>query len=184
MTGIKILGLGGSAKPHSPTTLALDQALEGARQAGAEVRCLDVQSLALPMYEDGLRTPAAEDLIAAVREAQGMIWCSPLYHGSISGAFKNALDWLEELRRDDPPYLTNKVVGLIATAGGEQALQAINSMEYIVRALRGFTLPLTAPVLRADKAFDEHGTPREPALGKRLGALGQELVRAASLLCR
>lgn len=180
MSKLTILGLGGSVNPGSPTTQALALALEGARDAGAEVRCLDVQTLALPMYEYGLSTPAAEEMIAAVRASQAMIWCSPLYHGSISGAFKNAIDWLEELARDDPPYLTNKVVGLIATAGGEQALQAVNAMEQIVRALRGWTLPLTAPVLRADQAFDEHGKPRDPALGARLRGLGRELVSAAA----
>jgi FMN reductase len=49
-------------------------------------------------------------------------------------SFKNALDWLKLLGDRNPPYLTDKVVGLISTAGGEQGLQAVNTMEFVVRA--------------------------------------------------
>ncbi|ACY14996.1 NADPH-dependent FMN reductase [Haliangium ochraceum] len=180
MTTIRIVGLGGSANPRSPTKLALDAALQGAQEAGAEVRCFDVQTMDLPMYAYGMQHDAADEMVEAVRAAHGMIWCSPLYHGSVSGAFKNAVDWLEMLGRDTPPYLTGKVVGLVATAGGDQALQAINAMENIVRALRGWTLPLTAPVMRAGAAFDDDAVARDPVVGERLRTLGQELVRAAS----
>ncbi|HKT19333.1 MAG TPA: NAD(P)H-dependent oxidoreductase [Stellaceae bacterium] len=31
--------------------------------------------------------------------------CTPAYHYSISGSFKNALDFVELLGEDDPPYL-------------------------------------------------------------------------------
>ena len=71
-----------------------------------------------------------------------MIWSSPTYHGSISGSFKNALDWLILLAERDPPYLSNKPIGLVSTAGGVQGLQAVNSMEFIARALRGWSVPL------------------------------------------
>ncbi len=68
-----------------------------------------------------------------------------MYHGSVSGSFKNALDWLELLADRDPPYFTNKVVGLISTAGGIQGLQAVNTMEFCVRALRGWRCPWWCP---------------------------------------
>ncbi|TDD04290.1 hypothetical protein E1292_19290 [Nonomuraea deserti] len=45
-----------------------------------------------------------------------MIRSAPRYHGTVSGSFKNALDWFEELAGLDPPFLTDKPVGLIATA--------------------------------------------------------------------
>lgn len=178
MKSIRIVGLGGSANPRSPTRAALNLALEGAQLAGADVQHFDVQTMALPMYAYGMHHPAADELMAAVREADGMVWCSPLYHGSVSGAFKNAIDWFELLAGEAPPYLSGKYIALVATAGGDQALQAINAMEQIVRALRGFTLPLTAPVARADGAFDEGGKARDLSLGERLSAVGQELVNA------
>jgi FMN reductase len=184
MAPIKIVGLGGASNPHASTMAALDMALAGAREQGAEVIKLDLHALDLPMYRYGVVVPTVEPLIEAVRGSQGMIWCSPLYHGTIPGSFKNALDWLELLSDDDPPYLTSKVVALVATAGGNQALQAINTMEFVVRALRGWTLPFTVPIAMADSAFDDGGVPHDPALTARLRALGGELVRAAALLAR
>ena len=47
----------------------------------------------------------------------------PAVPRTISGAFKNALDWLGLLRNEDPPLLMDtKVVRLISTAGGVQGL--------------------------------------------------------------
>ena len=77
-----------------------------------------------------------------------------MYHGTVSGSFKNALDWLQLLSDRDPPFLTTKVEGLIGTAGGVQGLQAVNTMEFAVRALRGWAVPLVIPVARVWEAFD------------------------------
>ena len=182
MTAIKIVGLGGSSNPHTTTRAALETALASAGNAGAEIQLFDVHALELPMYRYGVTDPRVAPLIEATRAAHGMIWCTPLYHGSMAGAFKNAIDWFQLLADDDPPYLSGKVVGLIATASGEQALQAINGMEFIVRSLRAFTLPLTAPILYAEKAFDERGQCVDAPVRERLHALGTELCRAASKL--
>lgn len=84
-----------------------------------------------------------------------------MYNGTISGSFKNALDWLKLLGDRNPPYLTDKVVGLISTAGGVQGLQAVNTMEFVVRALRGWAVPLVMPIAQAWKVFDEKGAPQD-----------------------
>lgn len=182
MREINIVGLGGASNRHASCIAALDAALLGAAEAGAKVVRFDIYELGLPMYQYGVTLPAVEPLIDAIRAADGMIWCSPLYHGSVPGSFKNAIDWFELLSKDNPPYLTNKVIGLMATAGGVQALQAINTMEFIVRSLRGWTLPLTAPIAQSDRAFDEAGRPRDPELAQRLAELGRAVVLAAAAL--
>ncbi len=97
----------------------------------------------------------------------------------MSGSFKNAIDWLHLLSDHDPPYLTDQVVGLVSTAGGTQGLQAINTMEFIVRSLRAWAVPLVLPVAQAWQAFDEDGRVRDEMVERQLAALGAELVRAA-----
>lgn len=181
---IKVVALTGSLAKDSTSRAAAQLALEGARAFGAEVTLLDLRTLDLPMYDpDSEVVPAgARRLAEAVAAADGLIWVSPLYHGTISGAFKNALDWLQLLGDAEPAYLTDKVVGLMATAGGVQAMQAINTMEYAVRALRGWTLPLTMPLNRAWELFDDQGAARDPQLAIRLGEFGREVARAAERL--
>ena len=178
-----IVALGGSLDGGQATRFALGHVLAAAEQAGARVELLDLAALDLPLYVHGRPPPdAVVRLTQAVRAADGLVWGSPLYHGSVSGAFKNAIDWLELLARDDPPYLTDKVVALLATAGGVQGLQAINAMEQIVRSLRGVTLPLVAPIERAHHAFAVDGTPLDAQLAALLVRQGQELVRLAGKL--
>ena len=50
----------------------------------------------------------ATQLVDAAHGADGLLWSSPMYHGTISGAFKNALDWLYLVGDRNPPYLTDK----------------------------------------------------------------------------
>jgi FMN reductase len=71
------------------------------------------------------------------------------------------------------------VVGLISTAGGMQGLQAVNTMEFVVRALRGWAVPLVMPIAQAWKAFDKQGTPTDAQLTEQLHALGREVARGS-----
>jgi FMN reductase len=182
MSRITIVGLGGSLTPHSTSLSALNVALEGAREYGADVRLFDLRDLSLPMFVPGAEPApaAARELCDAVAAAQGMLWSSPLYHGTISGAFKNALDWLQLLSDRNPPYLTDKVVGLISTAGGTHGLQAVNTMEFVVRALRGWAVPLVLPIPQSWKVFKD-GQLLDKHVEEQLRALGRELARAAQV---
>jgi FMN reductase len=185
MEKVRILGLGGSLGHASSSLAALKIALEAAREEGADVELVDLRELELPMYVHETDAPAAAVRLAdAFRRAQGLVWSSPLYHGSMSGAFKNALDWLELLAHDDPPYLGDRPVGLIASAGGAQALQGINSMELSVRALRGLTVPLVVPIARAWQIFGSDGSLKDAKVDKQLKSLGREVVRLSRKLAR
>lgn len=177
---IRVVGLGGSLMAGSTSLSALRIALEGAQTAGAEIELFDIREMDLPFYQRGIPVPEAADrLMEVVCQAQGMLWSSPLYHGTISGAFKNAIDWLDLLRDQDPPFLTDTIVGLVSTAGGMQGLQAINTMEFSVRALRAWAVPLVMPVSQAWKAFNEDGIASDPAIDRQLRFVGSEVVRAA-----
>lgn len=176
------MGLGGSLDGTSNSMVALEIAMAAARCAGADTQTLDLHDMRLPFYEPrAAETPCVRDFVETMYAADGLIWSSPLYHGSFSGAFKNALDWLELLKRRQPAYLTDKVVGLICTAGGAQGLQAVNTMEFVVRALRGWTVPLVAPISHAWHAFDDDGHALDPAVHDRLAALGHEVARSARI---
>jgi len=88
-------------------------------------------------------------------------------------------DWLILLAENDPPYLTNKPIGLVTTAGGVQGLQAVNTMDFIARALRGWSVPLVLPVAQSWQSFDPDGHLKDEAIATQLRRLGAEVVRAA-----
>lgn len=184
VSALRIVGIGGSVAPASKSRSALEAALDGAAGAGADTRLLDLRRLGLPIFNPTLLAdpPAsATELVDCAYGADGLLWSSPMYHGTISGAFKNALDWLYLVGERNPPYLTDKVIGLISTAGGTQGLQALNTMEFIVRSLRGWAVPLVVPVGPAHRLFDAAGNLQDDAARRQLTTLGSEVVRVARL---
>lgn len=175
---MKIVGLGGSLAKVSSSRAALRVALLGAEEAGAETVLLDLRELDLPMFNpDAEPTAQTLEMVDALQAADGLIWSSPLYQGSISGSFKNALDWLH--LPSGSVYLTDRVIGLISAAGGTQGLQAINTMEFSVRALRGWAVPFVVPVSSAARLFDDEGRLEDEAVERQLKMLGSEVVRVA-----
>lgn len=90
-----------------------------------------------------------QEVVDTFQSADLHFWLAPLYHGGIPGAMKNCLDWLEVTANEEVPYLTDIKVGLICWADGSQAMQGINNMDSIVKALRGWTLPYTIPMVRS-----------------------------------
>jgi FMN reductase len=93
---LKIVGLCGSLAGNSKSRAALRTALDGAASAGAATQLLDTRYLGLPMYnpDDHEPTETAATLIESCHAADGLLWSSPLYQRTTSGALKNALDWL------------------------------------------------------------------------------------------
>jgi FMN reductase len=181
---LRIVGLGGSLAEVSRSRAALTVALRGAEHAGARTELLDLRELDLPMFDpddESHPSPPAERLLEACYGADGMLWASPMYQGTISGAFKNALDWLHALGTREPSFLHDKVIGLISAAGGTQGLQVVNTMEYSARALRGWAVPYVVPIASAWRVFDADGTVTDPSVELQLETLGGEVVRVAKI---
>lgn len=181
---VKVVGIGGSFRVGSASLAALDIALHAAATAGAAVERFSVSDLHLPLFDHDPTPPppaAALQLATAVADADALIWSSPMYHGTISGAFKNALDWLQILAGHDPPFLTGKPVGLISAAGGTQALQAVNTMDFIARALRAWVVPFAVPIQQTWGVFDSAGRARDD-VHTQLQTLAHEVVTAATML--
>ena len=181
MNGIKVVGVGGSTAERSSSLAALKIALTGAEDAGAEMQLFSIRELNLPIFNPTMQDvpDRVRSFVETAHQAHGLIWCSPTYHGAMSGAFKNALDWFELLRNYDPPYLTDKIIGLISTAGGTTGLQAINTMEFVVRALRGWAIPIMIPISQVWRSIDKNGQTLDPNIDQQLRSLGTEVVRAA-----
>jgi FMN reductase len=179
--GPLIVGLGGSTRPGSSSGRALAAALDAAAAHGATTRLFDGPHLArLPLYDPhgDARTDDTLALLDAIRAADGLVIASPGYHGGVSGLVKNALDYLEDLREDERPYLTGRAVGCIACAAGWQAtVSTLGALRAIVHALRGWPTPMGAALNTA--ASDGE---RQAAAAKadfQLRTLGAEVVRFA-----
>ncbi|MHC3470905.1 NADPH-dependent FMN reductase [Streptomyces sp. 7R007] len=142
---LAVLGLGGSTREGSGAELLLRRTLAVARDAGMATELYSLGRHDVPVFRESLLTdpPAAVvDLLAAVRKADAIVFCSPVYHGTISGALKNAVDHLQALAGDERPWLTGKVAGLMAVGGTPMGgANAISAMDHFCRALHATTVP-------------------------------------------
>jgi FMN reductase len=148
-----IVGIGGTLRPQSSSERALAVSLEAARAAGARTQLIAGPELSFPPYEYGAsRTSNAQRYISVLRECDGLIIASPSYHGGIPGLLKNAIDYIEDLARDERPYLTDRGVGLIVCAAGWQAVGVtLTGLRSVVHALRGWPTPLGAGLNTLDR---------------------------------
>jgi FMN reductase len=123
------------------------------------------------------RPPAAARLIEDLRSADGVVLAAPGYHGTISGLVKNALDYVEDLRGDDRPYLDGRAVGCVAAAYGWQAaVSTLTALRSIVHALRGWPTPLGAAVNSGQVTFDADGGCSDPKVAETLRTIGGQVV--------
>ena len=148
---------------------------------------MDLHELDLPMYEPGKSLDEdgenVEKLVEAMRDADALLWSTAAYHGTLAGLTKNALDFAQYLARDERPYLEDRIVGLIATAGGGMAaVNAINAMVNVVHALRGVAAPLSVPVTQSWTVFDDEGNVNDEGVAGRLESLGRLVVEMAAKL--
>ncbi|HEX8439152.1 NAD(P)H-dependent oxidoreductase [Archangium sp.] len=172
----KLVALAGSLRRQSTTRMALQVAIEGARKLGGEVRVVDLAEPRLPFFEDGVThtDPAVVQFRDAVRECDGLLIATPVYHDSYSGVLKNSLDHLYK-------ELTDKVVALIAVGGGRTGQgQALEHLRAVLRETSTWVIPRQVVVPQADTAFTAEGRPTDSEVETRLTQLGAELV----LRCR
>lgn len=189
-----VLGLGGSLRPGSVTSIALRIALAGAEEVGASTELLDLATLSLPMFDgtyslDGYSPEgrrAIEILLNATRRAQGLLFASPTYHNTISGSFKNALDFMELLKDEQPPRLERKVVGLLSVQFGVSGTgnHTITTMLLAARAMRAWVAPTMVAVPDSRAMFTEERQAKDPTLIPRLRALGAEVGKASEMFAK
>lgn len=181
---LKVVGIGGTLREGSSSLGALRRALDSAEDAGAEVELLDLRELALPMYEPGRPLddygPEVRRFVEAVRGADALILSTAAYHGTLAGVTKNALDFTQFLARDERPYFDGRIVGLISTAGGDQAATNANgAMINVVHALRGIVAPLMVAIPQAWRITDGDGNITDENQGGQLDQLGALVVELA-----
>ncbi len=167
----------------------LIKALVADERAGARTRLFCGAFLSkLPIYDPstGGASPELEQMLATVREADGILISTPGYHGSVSGLIKNTLDALEDLRGDARPYLDGRAVGCIVTADGWQACgTTLSSLRTIVHALRGWPTPLGVTLNpSAAKLFDDAGGFCDEANARQVETLAGQVVAFARAMRR
>ena len=180
---INILGVGGSMRQESYSTLGLKMVLEEAKKYGSESHLLDLRDRNLPLYDPG--APSSNDpsfnnsnnelekITTALKWADALVLASPDYHGSMSGTLKNFLDYFWE-------DFAGKTFGYII-ASHEKGLTVADQMRTAVRQCYGWSMPYNISI-NGEKDFDSEGNLVNSTLVKRIKMLARDLVTYGTLI--
>src|SRR3954464_618205 len=174
---LKLLAVAGSMREGSYSLRALTHVLQAAAARGAETSVLDLRLARLPMYSPDAPPTAADGHVRRATEAVGwadaFVLASPDYHGSMSGAMKNFLDYHWE-------EFTGKLFGYLC-ASHEKGLTVMDQMRTAVRQCYGWSLPYGVAV-HGEHDFGAGEEVTNPRVEKRLRMLARDVVAYGTLL--
>jgi FMN reductase len=130
---------------------------------------MNLRLLDLPIYRPHF-SPEPESVTAirqAVHWADAFILATPDYHGSMSGAMKNFLDYHGR-------EFAGKLFGYLCTSH-ERGLTAMDQMRTAVRQCYAWSLPYGVSI-HAEEDFDRDGHIKNARLEHRLGMLARDMV--------
>ncbi len=157
---LNVLAVAGSLKQESVTRVVIHQAAAIMRQAGCTVDLLDLLHEPLPLFnpDTGRVFPGFPALQARVAKADVFLLGTPDYHGGMSGAMKNFLDyfWRE--------FAGKLFVPIVASH--EKGLTTIEDLRTIARQCYAWVLPYG--VSFAEKADVHDGRIVNQTLERRL----------------
>jgi len=174
---LRVLGVSGSLRAHSRSSRALRLVLASAKLRGAETRLLDLRELDLPLFSpDREEGSAAEEALGKDMDwADAIVLASPDYHGSMSGAMKNFLDYNWEA-------CAGKLFGYICSSN-EKGLTVMDQMRTVVRQCYGWSMPYGVS-FSGDADFDKNGVPTNSRIETRLKMLARDLVTYGTIIRR
>jgi NAD(P)H-dependent FMN reductase len=172
---LRVLGVAGSMRSGAFSTRVLNLCMDMAARHGAQIRLLDLNTLDLPMFRPDSRDPSesARETAEAVQWADAFLLATPDYHGSMSGAIKNFLDYHWEA-------FAGKLFGYIC-ASHEKGLTAMDQMRTAVRQCYGWSLPYGLSV-HGKEEFPADGQGANPRFMKRASMLSRDLVVYGAML--
>ncbi len=158
----KILAFAGSLREKSYNKRVLKVAIEGAKNAGAEVTFIDLKDYPMPIYNADLQDtqgfpPIAAAMQRLLLEHDGLLIASPEYNASLSAVLKNAIDWTSRANGDlkTGDCFKGKIAAIMtASPGAFGGIRCLGHLRDVLTILLVNTLPSEIAVAKVGGLFD------------------------------
>ena len=171
----RIVLLYGSLRKISFSRLMTEEASRILELLGAETRTFNPSGLPLPDDTDDTH-PKVSELRELVAWSEGMVWCSPERHGSMTGIMKAQIDWVP-LSIGAVRPTQGKTLAVMQVCGGSQSFNAVNQLRILGRWMRLLTIPNQSSTPKAFLKFDDNGCMKPSPYYDRMVDVMEELVK-------
>lgn len=175
---MNIVLLSGSNRQNATSTKLLRYMADRLEKKGVRTVLIDVHERPLPMYSPDAASIDANTsaMIQAFHNADAIVLGGPEYHGSISGALKNALDYLGGAQFDGKPVLS------VSSSGGAVGVSSLTQLQAMVRNLHGINSPEWISLGGEARQFTGEHQPVDAGVRQRVERALDTLVSMAKLL--
>jgi chromate reductase, NAD(P)H dehydrogenase (quinone) len=178
---IHILAIAGSLRTESFNRKALQIAKKIASELGADVREMDLKTLALPVFDGDLRAHGFPESVVtlkhAIEAADVLLIATPEYNHSIPGPLKNAIDWASDKTN---PFSGKTAAIFGASTGLFGTLRSQLHLRQVLASLNVELVPQPQVFIRsAGEAFLPDGSLVDSKIMKQLKLLIEETLKLA-----
>ena len=181
----RILAFAGSTRTDSFNKRLIKIAVAGAQAAGAEVTLIDLRDYPLPLFDGDLEAreglpPNGRKLKDLFLAHHGLLMSCPEYNSSITGVWKNTIDWVSRPVPGEAPLacFDGKVAALMsASPGALGGLRGLVHVRAILGNIKVLVLPDQVAVPKASEAFNPDGSLKDPKQQAAVEALGAKLAQ-------
>lgn len=173
-----LTGIAGSTRHPSYSTKVLNMVLDEAKRVyGISIKVIDLNKIDIPIYKPNNTEIYSEnilkDLLESFKWSDAFILSSPDYHGSMSGAIKNFLDYFWE-------EFAGKTFGYVV-ASHEKGLTVADQMRTAIRQCYGWSMPYNISI-NGQQDFNSNGEIINPLLQNRINMLARDIVFYGKLI--
>jgi chromate reductase len=175
---LNVLAFAGSLRTESFNRKALQIAKHIASELGANVKEIDLKTLALPMFDADLRTQGFPKSVLTLKHeiesADMLLIATPEYNHSIPGPLKNAIDWASDKTN---PFERKAAAIFGASTGLYGTMRAQLHLRQILAALGVELVPQPQVYIRlAGNAFLPDGSLADSQINLQLRKLIEETI--------
>ena len=170
---VRVAAILGTSRPGNLTSKALALAVdELAKSPEVRVTWIDPAEMDLPFPGRPGDFPDRDRLQAAVRDAHGILFATPEYHGSYAATMKLVIENL-----GFPSVLAGKPAALIGAASGAiGAVKALEHLRSVLSHVGAMVLPGPVSIAGVHRVFDAEGNCLDEAVERRTRKLAGNLL--------
>lgn len=181
----KILAFSGSLRAGSFNQKLVKIAAEGAREGGAEVTVISLSDFPMPLFDEDLEAKSgkpekAKELKKLFNEHDALLIASPEYNSMITGALKNAIDWVSRADSEDEEMLSviagKKAAIISASPGGYGGARSLGFLRPFLGNIKVEVLEEEFSLPKAHEAFDDDGQLKDPEAAAKVKGIGKALA--------